>query len=101
MEWFWNHYLAKPEDGRNPYASPLHAADLSGLPPAMVVTAQFDPLRDEGRAYAKRLQQAGVAVEAAHYDDMIHGFFWMAGALDRGRELTAAMGKALRDRLGN
>ncbi|MCL2428347.1 MAG: alpha/beta hydrolase [Alphaproteobacteria bacterium] len=99
MEWFWNHYLAAPEDGRNPYASPLFATDLRGLPPAMVVTAGFDPLRDEGRAYAKRLVEAGVAVRDAHYGDMIHGFFWLAGALDRGRELTAEMGGELRTRL--
>ncbi|MBO0711201.1 MAG: alpha/beta hydrolase [Acetobacteraceae bacterium] len=99
MEWFWDHYLALPEDGRNPYASPLHAADLRGLPPAMVVTAGFDPLRDEGRAYAKRLAEAGVAVREAHYGDMIHGFFWMAGALDRGRELITEMGGELGARL--
>ena len=99
MEWFWDHYLASPEDGQNPYASPLHAPDLAGLPPAMVVTAQFDPLRDEGRAYAGRLREAGVAVKESHYDDMIHGFFWMAGALDRGKELIAEMGNELRQRL--
>jgi acetyl esterase len=64
MEWFWDHYLASPGDGRNPYASPLHAPDLTGLPPAMVVTAQFDPLRDEDRAYARRLRKAGVAVKS-------------------------------------
>lgn len=99
MEWFWDHYLAQAEDGRNPYASPLFAEDLRGLPPAMVVTAEFDPLRDEGRAYAKRLAEAGVAVREAHYADMIHGFFWMAGALERGRELTAEIGRELQARL--
>jgi acetyl esterase len=96
MVWFWDHYLASPEDGKNPYASPLHAADLSGLPPAMVITAEFDPLRDEGLAYAKRLREAGVSVKASHYDGMIHGFFWMAGALDRGKEVIAEMGNELR-----
>ena len=64
MEWFWDHYLASPGDGRNPYASPLLAPDLAGLPPAMVVTAQFDPLRDEGRAYARRLREASVVVRS-------------------------------------
>ena len=88
--------MASPGDGKNPYASPLHAPDLSGLPPAMVITAEFDPLRDEGRAYAKRLQEAGVSVKSSQYDDMIHGFFWMAGALDRGKELIAEMGSELR-----
>lgn len=101
MEWFWDHYLSSEADGRNPYASPLYASDLSRLPPAMVVTAEFDPLRDEGRAYAKRLQEAGVAVKSAHNEGMIHGFFWMAGAIDRGRELTTEMGEELRKHLGS
>jgi len=101
MEWFWDHYLPSPEEGKNPYASPLHASDLSRLPPAMVVTAEFDPLRDEGLAYARRLQDAGVKVKISHHEGMIHGFFWMAGALDRGRELTAEMGAELRKQLGS
>ena len=67
MEWFWDHYLTAPDDGKNPHAAPLHAADLSRLPPAMVITAEFDPLRDEGLAYTKRLQEAGVSVNAVHY----------------------------------
>jgi acetyl esterase len=96
MEWFWDHYLASPDDAKNGYASPLHAADLKGLPPAMVVTAEFDPLRDEGIAYARRLQEAGVSVKTSHYDGAIHGIFWMAGALDRGRELMNEVGSELR-----
>jgi acetyl esterase len=101
MEWFWDHYLRSPEDGKNPYASPLHASDLSRLPPAMVVTAEFDPLRDEGSAYARRLQEAGVKVKLSQNEGMIHGFFWMAGAVDRGRELTAEMGEELRRQLAS
>lgn len=97
MAWFWDHYLATPEDGQNPYASPLLAANLGNLPPAMVVTAEFDPLRDEGMAYAKRLQDAGVAVRSLHYEGLIHGFFWMAGALDAGKELIGEIGKELRN----
>jgi acetyl esterase len=96
MEWFWDHYLASPADAKNPYASPLHAPDLSRLPPAMVITAEFDPLRDEGLAYAKRLQEAGVSVNASHYTGLIHGFFWLAGALDAGKDLTLAIGNELR-----
>lgn len=96
MEWFWDHYLHSPEDGDNPYASPLRAADLSGLPPAMVVTAEFDPLRDEGAAYADRLQQAGVAVKHSRYNGVIHGFFWMGGVLEDGRAVLAEMGEELR-----
>jgi acetyl esterase len=100
MEWFWDHYLSVPEDGRRPYAAPLHAPDLSGLPPAMVVTAEFDPLRDEGLAYAKRLEEAGVPVARSHHLGMIHGFFWMAGMLDRGREVTEEMGRVLQRHFG-
>jgi acetyl esterase len=79
MVWFWNHYLRSPADGAQPYASPLRARDLKGLPPAMVVTTEFDPLRDEGEAYAERLRQAGVPVKLKRYDGLIHGFFMMTG----------------------
>ena len=62
----------------------------------MVVTAEFDPLRDEGQAYAKRLRDAGVSVKSSHYEGAIHGFFWMAGALDAGKQLIAEVGNELR-----
>lgn len=87
MEWFWDHYLTSTDDAKNPYAAPLHADNLEGLPPALVVTCGFDPLRDEGEAYADKLRQSGVRVTATRYDDMIHGFFWMGGVLDRCQEL--------------
>ena len=60
MIWFWNHYLNDPGEAANPYAAPLRAADLYGLPPALVITAQYDPLRDEAEAFAERLHNAGV-----------------------------------------
>lgn len=75
MRWFWNHYLALPEDATNPYCAPLQANDLSNLPPAYVVSLEYDPLRDEGEAYAKQLTAAGVATQYQCYPGLIHGFF--------------------------
>jgi acetyl esterase len=86
MRWFWDHYLASPDQASEPYASPLQAKDLSGLPPALVLCAEFDPLRDEGLAYAERLREAGVPVTSRLFDGLIHGFFWMGGVLDAARE---------------
>src|SRR5438309_822181 len=80
--WFWANYLNSDEDGRNPYASPLQADDLAGLPPAFIVTCEYDPLRDEGEAYGERLRAAGVPARVSRYDGMIHGFLWMGGVLD-------------------
>jgi acetyl esterase len=83
MIWFWNHYLEDPSHGANPYASPFRADDLSGLPPALVVTAEYDPLRDEGEYYAERLRQAGVPTTANRWGGMNHGFFFWPGVVDR------------------
>ncbi|HUK51070.1 MAG TPA: alpha/beta hydrolase [Terriglobales bacterium] len=73
MEWFWNHYLQESKDGENPYASPL-LANLHSLPPAHVITAEYDPLRDEGEMYARQLSEAHVPTKMTRYDSMIHCF---------------------------
>jgi acetyl esterase/lipase len=89
MQWFWGHYLERPSDGENAYASPLRAASLAGLPPGLVITAEFDPLRDEGEAYAARLEASGVHCRLKRYDGMIHGFFGMGRVLDQGKQAMA------------
>jgi acetyl esterase len=83
MIWFWDHYLADSADAANPYASPLRAAEFARLPPALVVTAEFDPLRDEGEDYAARLRAAGVPVRLSRWDGMNHGFLFWVGLVDK------------------
>ena len=99
MRWFWEKYLEKPEQGREPYASPLRAANLANLPPGLCITAGYDPLRDEGEAYAARLREAGVDVRASRYAGMFHGFLSMNLQLDKAREALAEAGSALRKAL--
>jgi acetyl esterase len=98
MTWFIGNYLDE-SDLKDPDASPLFADDLSGLPPALVVTAEFDPLRDEGEAYAERLREAGVAVTTSRYDGMIHAFYGMDAIFDSSKKATAETAGALRDAL--
>jgi acetyl esterase len=85
MQWFYDCYLRSPADVEDWRASPLRAADLSGVPPALILTAGFDPLCDEGEAYARRLQDHGVDVDHRHYPDQIHGF------LSAGKIIRAAV----------
>ena len=100
MEWFWNHYVRSPTDGIHPYCSPLLAPHHAGLPPAFIVTAEFDPLRDDGSMYAEKLEAAGVPVHLHNYEGMIHGFFWMSGIMDQGKALLDEVGKEVRAALG-
>ncbi len=96
MKWFWKQYLADPADAANPYASPLRARDLFGLPPGLCITAEMDPLRDEGEAYAARLREAGVAVPTRRYDGVFHGFFGMGALIEQGKHAVAEAASALR-----
>lgn len=96
MVWFWGHYLRNEDDKSNPYACPAEASDLDGLPPALVVTAGFDPLRDEGENFAARLQDAGVKCECVRYEGVTHGFVLFGTVLDEGRKAIADIGSALR-----
>ena len=81
MEWFWAHYLPDPSRRTDPEASPLRAESLAGLPPAVVVTAGYDVLRDEGTEYARRLAEAGVAVEHRHFERQMHLFFTLVNVV--------------------
>jgi acetyl esterase len=96
MVWFWNHYLRSTADGSNLLASPLRAPNLRGLPAALVLTAEFDPLRDEGEAYAARLREAGVPVTLKRYNGMIHGFFSLGAVFDQGKQAMAEAAAGLR-----
>ena len=99
MRFFLGSYLGDG-DPRDPDASPLFADDLAGLPPALVLTAEFDPLRDEGEAYADRLREAGVPVVTSRYDGMIHGFYGLDNLFDSAKRATRETTAALRDALG-
>jgi acetyl esterase len=96
MRWFFGHYLARPEQGKEPYASPLRAPSLAGLPPALVQTAECDPLRDEGEAYAARLRDAGVPVTLTRYPGIFHGFIRMTNILDKAKAARDEVAGALR-----
>lgn len=86
LYWYTNHYVSPTTDLLQPYLSPLFAKDLSNLPPALIITAEFDPLIDEGERYAKRLQEAGIVVVLKRYMGVIHGFFHMPRLLKHANE---------------
>ncbi|MFW6093356.1 MAG: alpha/beta hydrolase [Pseudomonadota bacterium] len=96
MRWFWDHYCPDPAERQHPEASPLRAPDLAGLPPALVVTAEFDPLRDEGEAYAEALRAAGTPVEAVRQAGLPHDFFATAQLFQASRSAFEQTCSALR-----
>jgi acetyl esterase len=96
MRWSWHQYLQRHEDWHNAWACPARSPSLAGLPPAVVVTAEFDVLRDEGRAYADRLRTDGVAVVHRDYAGSVHGFLWMGGRLDDCRTMLEDVAGDLR-----
>jgi acetyl esterase len=100
MQFFWESYTAGGADAADPRLAPLRAESLEGLPPALVVTAEFDPLRDEGEAYAAALAAAGVEVEQRRYDGMIHGFAMMPMAVAAGADALAQATRAIRRSFG-
>jgi acetyl esterase len=95
MDYFADHYLPAGVDRRQPWVSPLHA-NLAGLPPAFVLTAECDPLRDQGEAFAERLKHAGVPTAVKRYDGMIHPFFSLGGIIEGGRTAMADAAEALK-----
>ncbi len=96
MKWFWNHFINDDGDADDPYVSPLRAKNFSNLPPALILTAEYDPLRDEGEAYGKKLQEAGVDVTLSRYPGMIHAFIRMFAALDKASDALDQVAGMLR-----
>jgi len=99
MRWFFGHYLRSAADGASPYVSPLRA-NLRGLPPATVITAEIDPLRDEGEAYAERLKAAGIPATLTRYMGVTHEFFSMVGVIDKAKQAVMEAAGGLRTAFG-
>ena len=101
MRWFIAHYLGKPQDAEDWRASPSRATSLAGVAPALIITAGYDPLRDEGDAYARRLRQAGVTVDHVTFGGMIHGFIPMGKLITTGNRAVTLIAGSLRYALGS
>jgi len=95
MRWFIDHYVTRPDDGKNIYASPIVAPDLSRLPPALMVTAEYDILLKQCNAYSERLRKAGVRTTLKNYEGAIHGFFTLPDAFDVARDAVGKIAEAL------
>jgi acetyl esterase len=101
LKWYVERYLPAGTDSKNPTVSPLFLEDLAGLPPALIVGAEYDPLVDEGRTYAERLKKSGVPVKYRCYPGAIHAFFQFGGIMDQGREAIDLVGAELKTAFGN
>src|SRR5438093_11558262 len=97
MEWYWAQYLGPEPAARDEYSARSRAAALDGLPPALIQTAEYDVLRDEGEEYGRRLASSGVQVRVSRYDGMVHGFCSMARWLDRARDAIADGARVLQE----
>jgi acetyl esterase len=100
VDWFLEQYTPNPKDRLDPRVSPLLRDDLSELPPALVVTAEFDVLRDEGEAYARRMQEAGVKVQLMRCNGMVHGFLSMIGLIKRATQYFEQVAVEIRKMVG-
>jgi acetyl esterase len=96
LSWMWEQYLSSPRQGQDPRVAPLRTSDLSGVPPALVITAEYDPLRDEGELFAERLRQVGIPTRATRYNGMMHGFLDYRGIVQEGRDAIEEVAATLR-----
>jgi acetyl esterase len=99
IKWFFDNYLPQGTDLHDPRLSPLHAADIRGMAPVYLLTAAYDPLHDEGLAYATKLRESGVAVTVADYPNLVHDFIYLDAVLPQAREALRAAAHAVSDAL--
>jgi len=97
MKWFWYHFINDEREAEDPYVSPLRATNLRDLPRALILTAEYDPLRDEGETYGKKLQETGINVTLTRYPGMIHGFIRMTAVLDKANDALDQVAGKLRE----
>ena len=97
MPWFWNYYLENEADKSNKYVAPLTADNFSGMPPTILITAEFDPLRDEGEQYAQKLAAGGVSVKSERFDGVVHEFFGLAGAVSKASDAVKFAAEGLKE----
>ncbi|WP_224996982.1 alpha/beta hydrolase [Cesiribacter sp. SM1] len=100
MIWNFNHYLTSEADAENPLVSPLKAEDLSNLPPALIITGEYDPLRDEGEAYGKRLLEEGVPAEIVRFNGLFHPFLNLGGVIEEANRAISVIANRLKQAIG-